>query len=56
MQGMPFASHWSATGFTVSGVDAARIRSAPTSLISSAVTSPARTESDWVSRTSIWTS
>src|SRR5450432_286845 len=51
MQGTPFASQTSATGFTVSGVDATSMRSMPSWRIKSLATSPHRFESDWLSLT-----
>ena len=50
--GTPLASHWSATGLVVSGVEEPTTRSTP-SLMSSRVTSVARLGSDWVSLTTI---
>jgi hypothetical protein len=46
--GIPLASHWSATGLVVSGVDEPTIRSTLSLLMSSRVTSVARLELDWV--------
>ncbi len=48
MHGTPAASHWSATGLTVSGVEATSIRSMP-SAMSSPATDAARAGSDWLS-------
>src|SRR3712207_9260995 len=53
MQGTPLASHWSATGLVVSGVEVARTTSTPSVLIRSVVTSAARLESDWLSLSTI---
>jgi hypothetical protein len=50
MHGIPFASHWSLTGFEVSGVEETSIRWMPLFWIRSAATSAARFESDWLSR------
>jgi hypothetical protein len=51
MHGTPLASHWSATGFVVSGVDVANTRSTSSLLMRSLATSPARLLSDWLSLT-----
>ena len=53
--GTPLASHWSATGLTVSGVEPARTRSTWSDRMRSAAASPATVESDWVSLTMIST-
>ena len=49
MHGTPLASHWSATGFVVSGVDETSMTSTASCRISSRATSPARLASDWLS-------
>ncbi len=54
--GMPLASHTSATGLVVSGVDDVRMRSALSVRISSRATCEARSGLDWVSLTTILTS
>jgi hypothetical protein len=46
---MPLASHWSATGLVVSGVEATSIRSTWSALIRSPATAAARLGSDWLS-------
>ena len=46
---MPLASHWSATGFVVSGVLPTSMRSMPSSRIRDDATSPARFGSLWLS-------
>jgi hypothetical protein len=55
MQGTPFTSHWSETGFVVSGVEATSIRSTLSCKIRSLATTPARAESDWLSFTTMVT-
>jgi hypothetical protein len=55
MHGIPFASHWSLTGFEVSGVDDTSMRWMPPFWMRSAATSAARLESDWLSRLMIST-
>ena len=54
--GMPFASHTSATGLVVSGVEDVRIRSALSVRINSRATCEARSGLDCVSLTTIFTS
>src|SRR5947208_800480 len=49
--GMALASHWSATGFAVSGVAEASTMSTLSVKIRSRVTSAARVELDWLSLT-----
>ena len=51
MQGTPLASHWSATGLVVSGVEATSIRSTWSPLMRSVATVAARLGSDWLSLT-----
>ena len=53
MQGTPFASHWSATGLVVSGVEATSMRSILSSRMSSPATSAAVSGSDWLSLATI---
>ena len=55
MQGTPLASHWSATGLVVSGVEATSIRSTLSALIRSPATVAARLGSDWLSLVTIST-
>ena len=47
--GTPFASHWSATGFVVSGVDSTSMMSILSVVMSSPATDAARFGSDWLS-------
>src|SRR5260370_36643936 len=54
-QGIPFASHASATGFVVSGVDDVSTRSALSVKISSRATCEARSGFDCVSLTTVLT-
>ena len=54
-QGMPAASHWSLTGFDVSGVEDTSIMWMPLFWMRSPATSAARLESDWLSRLTIST-
>src|SRR5690242_2684428 len=53
--GTPLASHWSATGLVVSGVDEARIMSTLSLKIRLLATSAALVELDWLSLTTIFT-
>ena len=55
MHGVPLASAWSATGLTVSGVEAAVTMSTLSLLMRSPVTCAARLESDWLSLVTIVT-
>ncbi len=52
MQGVPLASHWSDTGFVVSGVLDTSMRSTLSDRMRREATSAARFGSDWLSRTS----
>src|SRR3954451_19863914 len=56
MHGTPAASHASATGLTVSGVDVVSMRSTASELIRSLATWAARCGSDWLSLSTIVTS
>src|SRR5664279_5954292 len=53
--GIPFASHWSATGFVTSGVDDDTTRPTLSLKMRSRATADARLESDWLSLTTIST-
>jgi len=53
MAGVPLTSHWSETGFVVSGVLATSMRSILSDRISREATSAARLGSDWLSRPAV---